>query len=398
MRAFTEPLQEPEEFQKIQQALKKQSIQVTGCIDAQKAHFIYAAGAAKKKLIVTYSELRAKELCENYRLFDKNVLFYPAKDLIFYSADVQSNLLVQQRIRVLQKLMEEEEVTIVTTLGGIMDHLLPPVVFQKQIEPVESDSEFDIELWKKNLTAMCYERVGQVEGSGQFAVRGGILDIFPLTEENPVRIELWGDEIDSIRSFDVESQRSIENLDRIRIYPAGEFIADDGRIKKGLAVLEKEGTVSDNYRGYCANGEEIPLAKGESKAYLAGLQEVLGKIPADDAGRLLLFGEQLYLMPEHMPATRRLHVLRPGLHLGTVKKNRLEPAHALALAISPLEACHSWNLSVDEARAYLSGQTFPAEGEKGWYLITVDGYSLGWGKLAGSVMKNHYPKGLRKLR
>ena len=101
MRAFTEPLQELEEFQKIQQALKKQSIQVTGCIDAQKAHFIYAAGAAKKKLIVTYSELRAKELCENYRLFDKNVLFYPAKDLIFYSADVQSNLLVQQRIRVL---------------------------------------------------------------------------------------------------------------------------------------------------------------------------------------------------------------------------------------------------------------------------------------------------------
>ena len=240
MRAFTEPLQELEEFQKIQQALKKQSIQVTGCIDAQKAHFIYAAGAAKKKLIVTYSELRAKELYENYRLFDKNVLFYPAKDLIFYSADVQSNLLVQQRIRVLQKLMEEEEVTIVTTMGGIMDHLLPPEVFQKQVETVESDSEFDMELWKKKLTAMGYERVGQVEGSGQFAVRGGILDIFPLTEENPVRIELWGDEIDSIRSFDVESQRSIENLDRIRIYPAGEFIADDGRIKKGLAVLEKE--------------------------------------------------------------------------------------------------------------------------------------------------------------
>ena len=240
MRAFTEPLQELEEFQKIQQALKKQSIQVTGCIDAQKAHFIYAAGAAKKKLIVTYSELRAKELCENYRLFDKNVLFYPAKDLIFCSADVQSNLLVQQRIRVLQKLMEEEKVTIVTTMGGIMDHLLPPEVFQKQVETVESDSEFDMELWKKKLTAMGYERVGQVEGSGQFAVRGGILDIFPLTEENPVRIELWGDEIDSIRSFDVESQRSIENLDRIRIYPAGEFIADDGRIKKGLAVLEKE--------------------------------------------------------------------------------------------------------------------------------------------------------------
>ena len=180
--------------------------------------------------------------------------------------------------------------------------------------------------------------------------------------------------------------------DTIRLFP--HHLHGEGHF---VAVLEKEGTVSENYRGYCANGEEKPLAKGEAKAYLAGLQEFLGKIPADDAGRLLLFGEQLYLMPEHMPATRRLHVLRPGLHLGTVKKNRLEPAHALALAISPQEACHSWNLSVDEARAYLAGQTFPAEGEKGWYLITVDGYSLGWGKLAGFVMKNHYPKGLRKL-
>ena len=180
--------------------------------------------------------------------------------------------------------------------------------------------------------------------------------------------------------------------DTIRLFP--HHLHGEGHF---VAVLEKEGTVSQNYRGYCANGEEKPLAKGEAKAYLAGLQEFLGKIPADDAGRLFLFGEQLYLMPEHMPATRRLHVLRPGLHLGTVKKNRLEPAHALALAISPQEACHSWNLSVDEARAYLAGQTFPAEGEKGWYLITVDGYSLGWGKLAGSVMKNHYPKGLRKL-
>ena len=103
--------------------------------------------------------------------------------------------------------------------------------------------------------------------------------------------------------------------DTIRLFP--HHLHGEGHF---VAVLEKEGTVSENYRGYCANGEEKPLAKGEAKAYLAGLQEFLGKIPADDAGRLFLFGEQLYLMPEHMPATRRLHVLRPGLHLGTVKR------------------------------------------------------------------------------
>ncbi|MFQ7716859.1 MAG: RsmF rRNA methyltransferase first C-terminal domain-containing protein [Blautia sp.] len=103
--------------------------------------------------------------------------------------------------------------------------------------------------------------------------------------------------------------------DTIRLFP--HHLHGEGHF---VAVLEKEGTVSENYRGYCANGEEKPLAKGESKAYLAGLQEVLGKIPADDAGRLLLFGEQLYLMPEHMPATRRLHVLRRVCILAQLKR------------------------------------------------------------------------------
>lgn len=165
-----------------------------------------------------------------------------------------------------------------------------------------------------------------------------------------------------------------------------------------VAVLEKDGVVSENYQGYCANGLEKPLAKGDSKGFLSALSEIFKEMPQEASGRLLRFGDQLYLMPEDMPATKRLRVLRPGLHLATIKKNRLEPAHALALALSPQEVAHSWNLSADEPviGAYLNGQTFPAEGEKGWHLITVDGYSIGWGKLAGSVMKNHYPKGLRK--
>lgn len=116
-------------------------------------------------------------------------------------------------------------------------------------------------------------------------------------------------------------------------------------------------------------------------------------------GRLLRFGENLYLVPEELPALDGLKVMRPGLQLGTLKKNRFEPSHALALALGPEDAVHVWKLSSDapEARDYLAGQTFPAEGEKGWYLICVDGCSIGWGKLAGGSMKNHYPKGLRKL-
>ncbi len=114
-------------------------------------------------------------------------------------------------------------------------------------------------------------------------------------------------------------------------------------------------------------------------------------------GILLKFGEQLYLAPDHCPDLSGLKVLRPGLHLGTLKKDRFEPSHALALTLHPEDAKLTADLSVEKAISYIEGQTLQLTGDKGWYVITVEGYSLGWGKLAGEVMKNHYPKGLRKL-
>lgn len=109
----------------------------------------------------------------------------------------------------------------------------------------------------------------------------------------------------------------------------------------------------------------------------------------------VLFGEQLYLLPETFPL-KGMKILRPGLHLGTVKKNRFEPAHALALALKPQEASYCCNLDVQEAEEYLKGGVFEKPGEKGWQLMLVDEYSIGWGKQAGGMVKNHYPKGLRK--
>ena len=98
-----------------------------------------------------------------------------------------------------------------------------------------------------------------------------------------------------------------------------------------------------------------------------------------------------------MPALTKLKVLRPGLHLGTLKKNRFEPAHALALSLAAEQVKQSYDLNIEDAQRFIGGQTFAVEQEKGWHLITVDGYSLGWGKAAGGIMKNHYPKGLRKF-
>lgn len=162
-----------------------------------------------------------------------------------------------------------------------------------------------------------------------------------------------------------------------------------------LAVLEKQGSVLEGYEGYCRTGLEKGISEKECKEYFAFAKE---NLKTNLTGNLLKFGEQLYLMPDKMPGLKGMKVLRAGLHLGTIKKNRFEPSHALALALRAEEASHVWNLASDgfEVKAYLNGQTLNVDGEKGWYLITADGYSIGWGKLSGSIMKNHYPKGLRK--
>ncbi|MBQ8597451.1 MAG: RsmB/NOP family class I SAM-dependent RNA methyltransferase [Lachnospiraceae bacterium] len=158
-----------------------------------------------------------------------------------------------------------------------------------------------------------------------------------------------------------------------------------------MAKLVKQGErIGETFATY---GLEKGITEKDCKEWQEFAKEFLKRKPE---GKLLKFGDQLYLAPEEMPSLKGLKVLRAGLHLGTLKKNRFEPSHALALYLKPEQASYRYALSVETARTYLAGQTFPAEGEKGWYLLTVDGYSLGWGKLAGGIMKNHYPKGIRK--
>ena len=175
-----------------------------------------------------------------------------------------------------------------------------------------------------------------------------------------------------------------------------------------LAVLHREG---GQLSSAATAGTEKSLALKDCNEFLDFAKEAL-MIPAEEltAGKILLrFGEQLYLAPAETPSLRGLKVLRPGLHLGTVKKNRFEPSHALALFLKKEQAVQAVNLACDgtAVRKYLEGQTLTiGEGcdvemadaalPKGWCLVCVDGYSLGWGKAAGAVLKNHYPKGLRK--
>lgn len=249
------------------------------------------------------------------------------------------------------------------------------------------------EQWSEENVQMCADRQDEILDCAAVMLRPGGRIVYSTCTFAPLEDE------GSVERF-IGRHPDFTLLKDMRLWP--HKIKGEGHY---AAILQKAGAVTEGYQCLGRNGLEkgIPvdnkMFQKECGDYLAfekeflkvSLQKVMG-------GNYLKFGDQLYLCPPQMPSTKGLKVLRPGLHLGTMKKNRFEPSHALALALKPEYVGFSYDLSADsrEAQGYLNGLTFPAEGDKGWYLITVDGYSMGWGKLAGSMMKNHYPKGLRK--
>ena len=265
-RVFENALAELAEFEELNTDLNrgKGPVQVSGCMDSQKVHLMQEAGETLPwKLVVTYDEARAKEIYDDFRCFTDRVWLYPAKDLLFYSADIHGNLITRQRMQVVKALLEDAGGSrggaaaaagrglgaagsaagrsvgncgetagrpgtaaggvVVTTLDGLMDRLLPLSALQTQILSVRPGEIIDIEEWKSRLVTLGYERMAQVDGMGQFSVRGGIIDVFPL---------------DSIRSFDTESQRSVEQLDEAVIYPAAEMVLTESQIAEGLERIQ----------------------------------------------------------------------------------------------------------------------------------------------------------------
>ncbi len=199
-------------------------------------------------------------------------------------------------------------------------------------------------------------------------------------------------------NYDKENVTPVSEISRtIRLWP--HMLDGEGHF---LAVLQKKGEVPQGYTGFSKNGFEKVLEANVKKpskelsTFLDFQKKTLNINILDRFQGVIAFGDNLYAIPEDMPSLKGLKVMRPGLHLGTLKKERFEPSHALALYLRPEEMRHECQVSMQDANQFLNGMTLNYEGEKGWYVITVDGYSLGWGKLAGSIMKNHYPKGLRK--
>ncbi len=249
MNLLFAPLKELGEYGEIVKGLAAADakVSISGCVDTQKLHMVFGLGAGDARtdfdvrLIVTYSDMKARELLEDCRLYCRESYFYPAKDLIFYQADIHGRQLATERLSVQRRILEGAPITIVTTFAALMAHQVPLSVLEENVIEIGRGSVVEEGALAKKLVAMGYEKTYQVEAAGQFAIRGGIVDIFDLTADNPVRIELWGDEVEAIRSFDVLSQRSVEeNLTQVSVYPATELILSSAQIEQGFRAIEKD--------------------------------------------------------------------------------------------------------------------------------------------------------------
>ena len=208
---------------------KKSPISISGLTDVGMVELLSAINQYNKKpiLLITYNEIQAKQILEIIENFEKEkAVLFPKKEIVTYDFVAESKDLPYERIETLNKIKDKKNLIIVTTIEALMQKLPPKEILFKNILEFKVGDIYNLEELKKTLVNLGYSRCEFIEGRGQFSVRGGIVDI-SINENLGVRIEFWGDEVDSIRNFNITSQRSINTLDKIKIYPAHEFVLDN---------------------------------------------------------------------------------------------------------------------------------------------------------------------------
>lgn len=202
-------------------------IMLSGLTDSGKVHFAYSTYfyAEKPICIITYNELQAKKIIRNLEYFENNINYFPKKEILAYDYLAESKDITYSRIACLNEIHKKQAKIIVTTIEAVSQKIIPEDVLYKNILELRIGDVINLEEIKQKLVLLGYERQDVVENKSEFSVRGGIIDV-AISEKQGIRIELWGDEIDSIRTFDINTQRSLEKQENIKIYPAHEFLLD----------------------------------------------------------------------------------------------------------------------------------------------------------------------------
>ena len=244
LKGVLQPLSENSTFNEIISSIKnkKYPISINGLSDSGKSYGIY--GVFEKidssMVILTHSDMEAKNIYEDLSFYTNDIYYFPAKEVVFYNIDAISGDLRWARLKVIKEMMKDSKKIIVTSIDSLTSVYTPIALFEEYNFELKVDDEVDFKALSQKLLECGYERVEAVEGKGEFSLRGGILDVFPPTTTYPYRIELFGDTIDSIRTFNTESQRSIEKVDMMEVFPAKEIILNEEALNRGKESILRE--------------------------------------------------------------------------------------------------------------------------------------------------------------
>lgn len=238
---FSDILKDYPPYKGIVQNLNNTPVSVAGVVESAQGQLIYSLTKENDSsaLIICYSDMEARKLYSDMELYSKNVLYFPAKEYIFYNIETSGHQNEHARIAVLQKLISGGKYIVVTSLDALLQYTADRDEFEGLCIDFELGKRFDLDALTEKLVIMGYSREDSVEGAGQFAIRGGILDIFSPGSDNPYRIEFFDDETDSIREFDTYTQRSLDKVDEVSIAPVCEALITDEKRDEIIAELEK---------------------------------------------------------------------------------------------------------------------------------------------------------------
>jgi transcription-repair coupling factor (superfamily II helicase) len=298
---FIDPLKNLASYEKLIKDVDKNisPISTHGIIDENIGHMVYGLNQHTNKqiLIITYDERKAKRIYEDIKNFNENIVeLFPTKELLFYKVDAVSSERSNERLRVLSRLILGESIIVVAHIESILNKLIEPNVFKDYTIEISLGDKIKLDKLAEKLISCGYERESMVEGIGQFSIRGGIIDFFSPNNENPYRIELFDDEVDSIRTFDIGTQRSLDIVQSVFIPPVKEvLILDDYRdniiknmekdFKNGTKNLKKGSKTRENmeekFGGYL---EEL-----KEKLHISNIDMIIPYIPKKYLSNILAY-------------------------------------------------------------------------------------------------------------
>lgn len=280
MSNLVNPLLEIREYKELLDSLRNYTkpLNILGPSDSQKAHICHGTctHTGEKGIYIAFNEMQARKLFEDFSFFlGSDVLFFPSKEIMLYDVEAKSYDAIFQRIRVLDRMQRGDYKIVVTSAEAVSHKLIPPELFKECILEIGLNSRIDTSELARKLVMMAYEKADIVEKAGQFAIRGGIVDIFSIDSEYAVRIELFGDEVDSIRQFDVNTQRSVDRLEKTRVIPAREVLYPAERLEAITSEIKAD--LSKNVKKLPGLSRKISedLEKMREEHYFPGIDRYI---------------------------------------------------------------------------------------------------------------------------